>query len=108
MTKDDIKKELDDAGIEYEPTAKKSELEALLPEVEEEQGEILEDVVEKAEAKEETPKKKGKGKDLGTLGGKAITGIEDIEIGNKKLLKVSLSDRSETILSKKDLDNQIK
>lgn len=64
----------------------------------------------KEEVKKE-PKKKLKKKKFvspGKLAGKDITGILDIEINGKNYLKVSLSDRSETIMSQSDLDNQIK
>lgn len=102
--------ELDELEVEYDPQAKKADLEALLPTEEEdveEEATSEEDVRVEAEVEEPVKKDLGPyaGKELGTS---VVYTSRDKEINGKEYIEVSLVDGTTTVLSKKDLEKQLK
>jgi hypothetical protein len=109
-TKQEIMDKLDKLKVEYDSSAKKSDLEALLP-VEEEP--VAEEPVAKEPVVEEPVVEEPKKKDLGPYAGKELgTSVvyisRDVEINGKQYIEVSLVDGTTTVLSEKDLEKQIK
>jgi len=127
MTNDDIKKELDEKGVEYGENDKKDKLLKILKKSEkvdkiledskndidttEEPTETVEKVPEEApvapEDEPEVDKKNSKyiGKEIGK---RVIEKVEDIKLGETKYKKVYLDNRTTTVLSIRDLELQIK
>jgi len=123
-TKQEIMGVLDELEVEYDPKAKKADLEALIPTEEEEveeapasderdeeekDAEVLAETLEAGKTVvEETAKKKDLGPYAGKeLGTSVVYTSRDVEINGKKYIEVSLVNGTTTVLSKKDLETQL-
>jgi len=108
----ELRDELDERDVEYDPKAKKAELEALYEEVlEDEEGEEPEEEApELEEVEEEALAEESADEYAGLFLGKQgipIDRTEDYSLNGREYKRVYLTNGSTMILSEKDLEEQL-